>query len=132
LLESHECEEMVYERPTLLRESFTLKNYMHATEKIVVKKNLKDLPYNQPMHKLQEMIEKIVVSLSSMVNSNLQDCVLGLIHNERQNTLAEAVVSYQMRQFLTMCEVFKLKLQSVKDSLAAKSSFPFLIATMNI
>lgn len=110
LLESYECEESTYERPTLLRESFTLKHYMYATEKIVVKKNLNSLPYNQPMHKLRDMIESIVSSVNSKVTSELQVCVLGLINNESQETLAEAIVSYQIRQFLTMCEAFKLKL----------------------
>jgi len=82
LLEGHECEESTYERPTLLRECFTLKHYMYATEKIVVKKNLNSLPYNQPMHKLREKIEGILASVNSKLTPELQVCVIGLINNE--------------------------------------------------
>lgn len=132
LLEGYECEETAFERPTLLRESFTLKHYMYATEKVVVKKNMNSLPYNQPMHKLRDMIEGMIAGVNSKVTSELQVCVLGLMNKENHETLAEAIVSYQIRQFMTMCEAFKLKLQSIKDSLIDQSSYPFLQAVMQI
>ena len=132
VLEAYECEDLTYERPTLLRESFSLKNIMHSSEKIVVMKNLNSIPYNQPMHRLREIINNILASLNSKVTTELQTSVLGLVNNERHETLPEAIVSYQFRQFLTMCEAFKLQLQSIKDSLIDQSSYPFLQASMQI
>lgn len=82
LLEAYECEDATYERPTLTRECFTLKHIMHASEKIVVKKNLNSFPYNQPMHKLKEMVSTIIGNLNSKVTIELQTCILGLVQSD--------------------------------------------------